>query len=130
MATVVDTRGLGRNRLRTGKRVRYFPTAAEIAALGAGPWSGVIVKVNDDGTCNLALDVAVPTAGSAAVTAVANASAPSAGYVQAEATSAANLVNDLKAKWNAAVPILNGAPFKLNVREGGNDGQFSTLRAN
>lgn len=49
-----------RTRLRQGRQVRYFPTAAEVSAFGEGPYSARIKRVNDDGSVDLAIDT--PTA--------------------------------------------------------------------
>ena len=43
-----------RSRLRVGRRVTYFPTAAQQAAGGGGEqWSATITAVNADGSVNL-----------------------------------------------------------------------------
>jgi len=45
-----------RSRIRRGREVFYTPTAAEETAGGDGPWPGLIVRVNSDGSADLVVD--------------------------------------------------------------------------
>lgn len=49
---------MSRARIRAGRQVRYFPTAAEVSTYSADTgdvFFGFITKANGDGTVNLAL---------------------------------------------------------------------------
>lgn len=48
---------MSRYRIRAGRRVRYFPTSSEQTDFGEGPYSGVITRVNADGSADLSVDV-------------------------------------------------------------------------
>lgn len=66
MATAL---GNTRARLRNGRRVAYYPTAAEETTYGqVGPYVAHITKVNADGTVNLAVNA--PTGADLAKTSV------------------------------------------------------------
>jgi len=115
-----------RSRLRRGREVAYTPTAAEAAALGAGPWPGLITRVNADGTCDLVVDPPAGTTVGAALTSPLITDADADGtYGAAEAT----LINNLKAGVNSLVTRVNqlvsAAGRKSSVRQGGAAGQFS-----
>lgn len=133
MAIAVDTKNRSRGRLRPGRRVQYNPTSGEVTSFGAGPYSAVILRVNTDGTCDLALDL--PSTGAAAAADApevtsANAAAQGGAYVQADVQSIATLANEVKADYNIARTLINelkadgNAGLKTNVRQGSLGGQF------
>lgn len=133
-----------RSRFRRGREVAYTPTAAEAASLGAGPWPGLITKVNSDGTCDLVVD---PPSGSlvgAALTdplvSAASAGAalgaftdpPAAGEMATLRTRVNELItlaNANKTAINAMVTrvnqVVSAAGRKASVVHGGGVGQFS-----
>jgi len=49
-----------RARLRGGRRIRYFPTAAEVIANGVGPFPALVAVPHADGTADI--EVFFPTA--------------------------------------------------------------------
>ena len=125
MTTVAPTL-VSRARTTLGRDVFYFPTAADIASFGAGPYKATITVVHRDGTVDLLLNLpsgagapgtAVATAvadvaavASADVAAVASANSAATAVADADATYGqpeADLINDIKAKYNAAVTLLN-----------------------
>jgi hypothetical protein len=63
--TTLDTSQRGRQRVRVGQNIRYFPTPAEEADIGPGPYPGTINLVNRDGTVDISMLLpggsAVPT---------------------------------------------------------------------
>lgn len=122
-----------RSRIRRGREVSYNPTAAEVTALGAGPWPALITKVNADGTCDLAVD---PPNASSVGAALADpliaspaAAAQTGAYVQADVQSIATLANELRTDVIALAQRVNqlvtAAGRKASVRQGGQPGQFS-----
>lgn len=121
-----------RARTSRGRAILYTPTAAEATAQGAGQWPGEITRVNADGTFDLLVAPPAPTVVGAALTdplvSTVNASAPSAGYVQAEAVTAANLANADKVAINLLVTRVNqlitAAGRKASIKQGGQPGQF------
>lgn len=115
-----------RSRVRRGREVSYWPTAAEEASLGAGPWPALITKVNADGTCDLAVDPPGASSVGASLTSPLITDADADGtYGAAEAT----MLNNLKAGVNSIVTRLNqlvvAAGRKASVVQGGQPGQFS-----
>ena len=88
-----------RTRLRPGRKVYYQPTSAQVTANGVGPWPGIIVAVNSDGTCTLDVVPTTRTTGTADAT------------------------------WGASpeAAMLNGlaASIKTSVVQGGLAGQFT-----
>lgn len=126
---------MNRNRHRAGRAVFYNPTAAEEVVTGPGPYPGMILRVRDNGSVDLAVFTSpVAAVGSPLADPLvtqADASAPSAGYVQAEAESAADLANANKAAINSIATLLNqvlamGAAVKQAVVEGSTPGTYST----
>lgn len=125
---------MDRSRMRRGREVSYNPTAAEVTALGAGPWPGLITRVNVDGTCDLVVD---PPSGSAVgaaltsplITSAALTGAAGANPTQAEYATAVTLANELRTDVNAIVVRLNqlvaAAGRKASVEQGGRAGQFA-----
>jgi hypothetical protein len=113
-----------RSRIRRGREVAYTPTAAEEAALGAGPWPGIITKVNADGTCDLAVDPPGASSVGAALTDPLVTTANASDLATAQALANAN-----KVAINAMVTRLNqvvvAAGRKASVHQGGAAGQFS-----
>ena len=112
-----------RSRLRPGREVAYTPTAAEATSYGAGPWPGMITKVNADGTCNLVVDAPVSAVISAATPGAALGAftdPPSAG----EMATLRTRVNELVTLATACKTALN-ATVKASVAQGGAVGQFS-----
>jgi len=133
-----------RSRLRRGREVAYTPTAAEVTALGAGPWPGLITRVNADGTCDLVVDPPAATTVGATLTdplvSAASAGAalgaftdpPAAGEMATLRTRVNELItlaNANKVAINLLVTRLNqtvqAAGRKASVRQGGAAGQFS-----
>lgn len=106
-----------RSRLHRGREVLYTPTAAEVTALGAGPWPALITKVNADGTCDLAVDPPGATAvGSALASPLITSADPGAALASplitnanaTDTTTAVTLVNEIKTKLNSpAVALIN-----------------------
>jgi len=73
MASIAPTLP-SRSRTRTGRIVRYFPTAAEAAVDGAGPYAAQISEVNSNGSADLIL--AKPVSGAAAKASVSKGNLP------------------------------------------------------
>jgi hypothetical protein len=107
-----------RNRLRRGREVFYYPTAAEETALGAGPWPALITQVNADGTCDLHVDTPNDTTvGAVLASPLITATDPGAALTSPLTTTAdadatygqpeADLINELKTDLNATVVQYN-----------------------
>lgn len=109
-----------RARIRVGREVNYFPTAAEETALGAGPWPAKIAGVNADGSVNLDTTPPVQGALGAALTdplvtaadpaAVAEAALADPLVTSADGSDAGTtqtLANEMKADLNLAVTLVN-----------------------
>ncbi len=82
----------------------YLPELGKPSGVPNIPLGDILASVEAGSNALVALG-AVATA-DAEVTAVSNAS---------DATTAAALANDLKAKWNAAVPLINELKTRLNT---------------
>lgn len=108
-----------RARVRVGREVHYYPTAAEASSLGAGPWPATIVAVNADGSVDLA--VTPPT--QAGTVSQADAAAQGGAYNQADAQSVADLTNANKAAINALV----AAARKASIAQGGSGGRYQLV---
>ena len=52
-----------RARHRAGRRVRYFPTAAEVVTYGVGPFDGTVTAARPSGNCDLSIVFPAPIAG-------------------------------------------------------------------
>lgn len=123
-----------RARFRKGRGILYNPTTAEAAARGVGPWMGVIVDVNANGTVDLRVFAPDEATLGAVLTdplvTSANAAAQTGAYVQADVQSIATLANELKTDLNAVVTRLNevvnrvGDSRKAGVTYGPLPGQF------
>lgn len=129
---------MDRSRLRRGRDILYNPTAAEVTALGAGPWPGLITQVNPDGTCSLHVDTPLPTTVGAAVadpliTSASGVAAAGANPTKAEYDVVVTLANELKADVITLAQRVNqllvgsGARQKSSVHQGAGPGQFSLV---
>lgn len=68
--TTIVTSVVTRARSRAGRKVRYFPTAAEIAAYGAGPFAATISATRASGNVDLTVEFPAPLAGYGVIDAV------------------------------------------------------------
>jgi hypothetical protein len=100
---IADTSFSGRQRARSGRRIRYFPTAAEVTAFAAGPWSGVITKANVNRTFDVLLDVPGAAAGNA----------PAGAYAANEQTVLASL-RTLSLTGRKTSVVLSGLPGSIS----------------
>ncbi len=111
-----------RSRLRRGREVFYWPTDAEETANGAGPWPGLIVTVNADGSCDLVVDP--PTETDVAAVSAGALAAFTDPPTAVEMGNLRTLVNELRTTVIAARTRANDR-LKAGVTQGGNGGQFS-----
>ena len=117
-----------RARIRVGREVHYYPTAAEVAALGVGPWPGKIVGVSADGSVNI--DTAPPAQGTVGA-ALADPLVTTANAI--DLATAQALANANKVAINLMVTRLNqlvsetGETRKTNITLGGNGGQYALV---
>lgn len=110
-----------RSRVRVGRDVSYMPTSTEETTYGVGPWPATIVAVNADGTADLQVHPPVPATVGAALADPLTTTAAAAATEEPDAAGAAygqpeeDLLNDLKAKYNAAVTLINELKTDVNA---------------